>query len=77
MAANTPLVPGIDYYLEDGKVVFTSEYHLKRGYCCNSKWRHCPYGNAPGPNPEIARIDLGALPGAIPLIPILKRKGDT
>lgn len=34
-----------DYYInEDGYVVFTEEYHLKRGYCCESGCRHCPYG---------------------------------
>ncbi|WP_437953196.1 DUF5522 domain-containing protein [Sorangium sp. So ce296] len=36
-------IEGEDYYLEGGRVVFTAEYHLKRGYCCNSKCRHCPY----------------------------------
>ena len=70
-------VLGDFYFTAEGYVVWTEAYHLKRGYCCNSKCRHCPYGNAPGPNPEIARIDLGALPGAIPLIPILKPKGNT
>lgn len=32
-----------DYYLENGYVVFTEYYHLKRGYCCGSGCRHCPY----------------------------------
>ncbi len=33
-----------DYYLtEEGFVVFTEKYHLKRGYCCQSNCRHCPY----------------------------------
>lgn len=40
----TPLQEGIDYTLEDGLLVFTKEYHLKRGYCCQSGCRHCPYG---------------------------------
>jgi hypothetical protein len=31
------------YYLEQGKVVFTPEYHITRGYCCGNKCRHCPY----------------------------------
>jgi len=31
------------YYLENGKVVFTDEYHIKRGYCCGNGCRHCPY----------------------------------
>lgn len=33
-----------DYYIENGLVVFTEAYHLKRGYCCKSGCRHCPYG---------------------------------
>ena len=39
-----PLEEG-DYYLsEEGYRVFTEQYHLKRGYCCESNCRHCPYG---------------------------------
>ena len=41
---DTELKEGIDYYLEDGLFVFTSVYLLKRGYCCESGCRHCPYG---------------------------------
>ena len=41
------LVEGIDYHIEDGLYVFTAEYLSKRGYCCNSGCRHCPY--PPGP----------------------------
>ena len=37
------LVEGEDYYVENGFYVFTKKYHLKRGYCCNSGCRHCPY----------------------------------
>jgi hypothetical protein len=34
-----------DYYLsEEGYIIFTEQYHLKRGYCCQSGCRHCPYG---------------------------------
>jgi len=32
-----------DYYYEGRYIVFTATYHLKRGYCCNSDCRHCPY----------------------------------
>lgn len=33
-----------DFYLnEDGLMVFTEAYHLKRGYCCKNKCRHCPW----------------------------------
>ena len=38
------LIEDLDYYMENGKFVFTSWYHLKRGHCCESGCRHCPYG---------------------------------
>ena len=41
-AADTALRPG-DFYMENGFLVFTEAYHLRRGYCCNSGCRHCPY----------------------------------
>ncbi|HEV2645474.1 MAG TPA: DUF5522 domain-containing protein [Acidobacteriaceae bacterium] len=34
-----------DFYIEGPYTVFTAAYHLKRGYCCNSNCRHCPYRN--------------------------------
>jgi hypothetical protein len=30
-------------YLEGGLLVYTAAYHLKRGHCCGSGCRHCPY----------------------------------
>src|SRR5688500_4461452 len=42
--------PGLDagdYYREGETLVFTERYHLRRGYCCGSGCRHCPYGRAP------------------------------
>lgn len=38
-----PLKEGVDYYIDNGLYVFTEAYHLKRGYCCGSGCRHCPY----------------------------------
>ena len=33
-----------DYYLTpEGYIVFTEAYHLKRGYCCQSGCKHCPW----------------------------------
>lgn len=32
-----------DYYIENGLLVFTEIYHLKRGKCCKNNCRHCPY----------------------------------
>jgi hypothetical protein len=36
------LEPG-DFYFEGPNMVFTAQYHLRRGYCCGSGCRHCPY----------------------------------
>jgi hypothetical protein len=36
-------VEKIHYYLENGKVVYTGQFHTERGYCCGNKCRHCPY----------------------------------
>jgi hypothetical protein len=43
---NLPLQPG-DRYQDGSYWVFTSQYHLRRGYCCENGCRHCPYGNSP------------------------------
>lgn len=32
-----------DFYVEDGRVVFTRSFHLRRGICCGSGCRHCPF----------------------------------
>ncbi len=33
-----------DYYInEEGYVVFTAIYLLKKGYCCDNGCKHCPY----------------------------------
>jgi hypothetical protein len=40
--SQTELAPE-DFYYEGPYLVFTAAYHLKRGYCCNSNCRHCPY----------------------------------
>lgn len=34
---------GEDYYFEKGLMVMTARYHIKRGYCCGSGCRHCPF----------------------------------
>jgi hypothetical protein len=38
------LEPEDFYYAPEGFLVFTERYHLKRGYCCQSGCKHCPYG---------------------------------
>ena len=37
------LLEGEDYYSEGAAIVFTARYLLRRGYCCESGCRHCPY----------------------------------
>jgi hypothetical protein len=38
-----------DFYFEGPYMVLTAAYHLKRGYCCGSGCRHCPYGEEEKP----------------------------
>ena len=45
-----PLVEGVDFYREGAYVVFTAAYHLRRGHCCESGCRHCPYGAGSEPD---------------------------
>jgi len=60
-ASKTPrLVEGIDFYMEGEAMVFTAHFLLRRGYCCNSGCRHCPYS---GDAPEVA-IEIVGLRGA-------------
>ena len=37
------------YYSEEGFIVFTEKYHLKRGYCCKNNCKHCPYKTQQAP----------------------------
>lgn len=37
------LVEDVDYYFENGLMVLTARFLLKRGYCCGNGCRHCPY----------------------------------
>ncbi len=45
-----PTLSPEDYYFEGQFMVFTAAYHLKRGYCCGSGCRHCPYREQPEPD---------------------------
>lgn len=38
------LKEGEDYYLdENGLMVLTAAFHLKKGFCCGNGCKHCPY----------------------------------
>lgn len=38
-----PPVADEDYYFENGLLVMTARFHLRRGYCCGNLCRHCPF----------------------------------
>lgn len=62
------LTEGEDYYLnEKGLITFTEKYHLKRGYCCGSGCRHCPYDYDAVPEPRrsflLEKRNTNELPG--------------
>lgn len=41
---NQKLIEGKDYYIDEkGLMVFTADYLFRRGYCCESGCKHCPY----------------------------------
>jgi hypothetical protein len=48
-----PLEEG-DFYLDEktGFLVLTARYLLKRGFCCGSGCRHCPYDSKGEPKGE-------------------------
>ncbi|MFP5079611.1 DUF5522 domain-containing protein [Pedobacter sp. JCM 36344] len=49
------MIEGTDFYLnQEGFMVFTEAYHIKRGYCCKNKCKHCPwdYGKVLPEKPE-------------------------
>ena len=41
--SNDEFVEFVDYRIENGNYVFSSWYHLKRGFCCGSGCRNCPF----------------------------------
>ena len=50
-------IEGVDYYLEKGQIVFTEEYLIKRGTCCGSGCKNCPYDpSATKGNKELRKI---------------------
>lgn len=50
-----PALEPEDYYMDGPYMVFTAAYHLKRGYCCGSGCRHCPYRTEASATPPADR----------------------
>jgi hypothetical protein len=42
--ADRDYIEGVDYYLEDGRVIFTAKYLKEQGKCCSNNCINCPYG---------------------------------
>ena len=41
-------VEGRDFYFENGLMVLTAAFLLRRGYCCENGCRNCPYTTKDG-----------------------------
>lgn len=52
-----PLTQGDDfYYNEQGYMVLTGAYLLKRGTCCGNGCKHCPYRYENVPEPRRSEL---------------------
>ncbi len=38
-----PKLLSTDFYYDKNQMVFTEQYHIRRGVCCGSGCRHCPF----------------------------------
>lgn len=48
------LIENVDYIInENGDLVFTAQYLLKRGHCCQSGCTNCPYGYKDKVDPNV------------------------
>jgi hypothetical protein len=44
------------YYNEQGYIVLTQSFHLKKGFCCGNGCTHCPYDYEGVPEPKKTEI---------------------
>jgi len=58
--SNNSVEEGRDYYVENGLLVFTEHYLRRRGTCCRSGCRHCPYGFRQPDRPAPTRPEAAA-----------------
>ncbi|BAV09798.1 hypothetical protein SAMN05421788_1011230 [Filimonas lacunae] len=53
------LIEDVDFYFnEEGLMVLTSTFHLKRGVCCGNGCLHCPYEYEKVPEPKRSQLLL-------------------
>ena len=58
------LVEGEDFYYNDqGYIVLTEQFHLKKGYCCGNGCKHCPYNYEAVPEPKRTELLATHSPG--------------
>ncbi len=51
------LAEGEDYYFnEEGYIVLTEQFHLKKGNCCGNGCKHCPYDYINVPEPKRSEL---------------------
>jgi hypothetical protein len=51
------LSEGEDYYFnEEGYIVLTEQFHLKKGNCCGNGCKHCPYEYINVPEPKKSEL---------------------
>jgi hypothetical protein len=51
------LIEGEDFYYNDqGYIVLTQQFHLKKGYCCGNGCKHCPYNYEAVPEPKRSEL---------------------
>ena len=53
--ANKDYIQNVDYYLEDGRIIFTEKYLKQKGSCCGGVCRHCPYTERAKNNTELKK----------------------
>ncbi len=55
------LVENEDYYYnEQGYIVLTKSFHLKKGYCCGNGCKHCPFDYEAVPEPLKSQLKVSA-----------------
>jgi hypothetical protein len=55
------LIENVDYTYEGDRIVFTRDFLLRRGYCCNARCRNCPYRGEARAVASITTVNSGSI----------------
>ena len=55
--AKKDFIQHVDYYLEEGRIIFTEKYLKQKGFCCGGQCRHCCYTEKFKGNTELIKKD--------------------